>query len=275
MYRTLLALDLDGTLLDDEGRLGLESKHALKAAQGAGALVAFVTGRRDVDMLPLGADTSRADYLILNNGGKIVETSTGRALRNLVVQARDARSLVTFCLAGDYVLHVVKGLFWAVNRITHGILDYAGRIGIEPLLYRGFEDLPPIGIEGFMATGDAEPIARFIDRELPALGYTESEPGCIDIMRRGVSKWEGISALVGLLGLVDPEVITAGNYSNDIDMIERATIGIAVGSALDEVKAAADYVTSRTNAEDPAVEIVDKFILRRKAIRGREREHGR
>jgi Cof subfamily protein (haloacid dehalogenase superfamily) len=261
MQRTLLAFDLDGTILDDEGRLGLESRRALGAAREAGVLVAFVTGRRDVDMLPLGEDVARADYLILNNGGKIVEASTGRALRNLTVRCQDARRLVDFCLARDYVLHVVKGLFWAVNKTTPGVLEYAGRMGIEPLLYRGVEQLPLDGIEGFMATGDAGPIAAFVDRELPGLCRTNSEPGCIDIMRRGVGKWDGVSALVGLLGLEDAEVIAAGNYSNDIEMIRNATVGVAVRNALAEVKAAADYVTSRGNSEDPAAEIIDRLVL--------------
>lgn len=263
MRQRILAFDLDGTLLDNEGRLGRESKRALGLAREAGCIVAFVTGRRDIDMLPIGNDTRYSDYMVLNNGGKIVETGTSRVLQNIRIAAKDSRRLLSFCLDGDYLLHVVNGRFWAVNKMTPGILSYSTRLGISPLLYHSAEELPDLEVEGFMANDGMEIVARFIDRNLPSVCHTNSEPGCIDIMRSGVDKWDGLSSLSRLVGFDDPEIIAAGNYRNDIRMIQNATIGIAVSNALDEVKASADYVTARSNEEDPAVEIIERFITRR------------
>ena len=90
----LLALDLDGTTCNDEGCLGEKTKQALAAARRAGHTVVFATGRRDVDMLPLGEDYRCADYLTLNNGGKLVRTADGAVLANTLVDPAAARTLV-------------------------------------------------------------------------------------------------------------------------------------------------------------------------------------
>ena len=63
------------------------------------------------------------------------------------------------------------------------------------------------------------------------------------------------------MGLPRERIIAAGDYNNDIEMIQNAGIGVAVANALPEVKAAADYVTQRDNDHDAVVEIVEKFLL--------------
>ena len=99
----LLALDLDGTTCNDEGCLGEKTKQALAAARRAGHTVVFATGRRDVDMLPLGEDYRCADYLTLNNGGKLVRTADGAVLANTLVDPAAARTLVERCLKEEDV----------------------------------------------------------------------------------------------------------------------------------------------------------------------------
>ena len=68
----MLALDLDGTAVCDDYHMGEATKRAILLAREAGYVTAFVTGRRDMDMLTLDEDSLCVDYLILNNGGKIV-----------------------------------------------------------------------------------------------------------------------------------------------------------------------------------------------------------
>ena len=112
-----------------------------------------------------------------------------------------------------------------------------------------------------MATIDLEPVCRFIDQLRLPMSYTPSEDQCVDIMTLGISKWGGLQRLARLLEIPDERIIAAGDYNNDIEMIQGAGIGVAVGNALDEVKAAADYVTKRDNDHDAIAEIVEKFLL--------------
>ena len=69
MRRKLIAMDLDGTAVDSEGRLAPGVKEAIVNARAEGHMVAFVTGRADTDMAALDCGYEFVDYLILNNGG--------------------------------------------------------------------------------------------------------------------------------------------------------------------------------------------------------------
>lgn len=256
----LLALDLDGTAVDDRGRLGEKTKAALLRARRAGHVVGFVTGRRDIDMVPLADPDRYADYLVLNNGGKIVRTADGAVLQNILTEEADSKKLIEFCLAKNYLLHVICGMYWGVNKMTPGTVDYAHELGMEPVMYHAVRDLPGTAVEGFMATAEGDRVGAYIDREHLALDYVQSEPTCIDIMKTGISKWGGTNTLCRMLGISAADVISAGNYNNDIDLLKNAGVGVAVRNALDCVKAAADYVTEADNNHDAVAEIVEKFL---------------
>ena len=79
-------------------------------------------------------------------------------------------------------------------------------------------------------------------------------------MPRNVSKWKGIEKLAAQLDINYRDIITVGNYYNDIDMLKRANIGIAVNNSADEVKKVADYITERDNNHDVIEEIVNKLL---------------
>lgn len=111
-----------------------------------------------------------------------------------------------------------------------------------------------------MATRDWKPVAEYIDQNLPELYYVNSEPECIDIMAAGVSKWKGIEILAKRLGISSKDIIAAGNYYNDIDMLRHAAVGIAVANSLDPVKENADYITKNDNNHDAVAEIINKML---------------
>lgn len=261
MKPCLLALDLDGTACNDQSRLGEKTKQALLAARSRGHVVVFASGRRDIDMVSMGDSHRCADYLVLNNGGKLIRTSDGAVLFNELIDAGAACSLITHCLEHNYLLHVVSGMYWAVNRWDEGLQKYVEELGAAPVMYHSLDEVPFDRVEGFMATADMGPICRFIDeQELPLL-HVHSEPTCTDIMREGITKWHGLSRLAKLLDIPRERVIAAGDYNNDLDMIRRAGIGVAVQNALPVVKAAADFVTPHDNNHDAVADIVEHFLL--------------
>ena len=135
MKPCLLALDLDGTACNDQSRLGEKTKQALLAARSRGHVVVFASGRRDIDMVSMGDSHRCADYLVLNNGGKLIRTSDGAVLFNELIDAGAACSLITHCLEHNYLLHVVSGMYWAVNRWDEGLQKYVDPAAREPSLY--------------------------------------------------------------------------------------------------------------------------------------------
>lgn len=261
MKRKLLAMDLDGTAVADDYSLSPSAIAAIGEARRHGLRTAFVSGRRDVDMLTLGEEQWCVDYHILNNGGKIIRCEDRKILRNDCIDRETSVRLIRYALENDLQLHIVSGMLWQVTKMSESTLRYASLLGVVPETVSSLDEIDSEAIEGFMATGDLQPIAEFIDRELPELCYLHSEPGTIDIMKQGVSKWNGIRALAELLGIGEIETAAAGNYYNDLDMIERAGLGIAVANAVAPVKEAAGYVTAEDNNHEAVKEMIG-YILR-------------
>lgn len=256
----LLALDLDGTTVNRQGRLGEKTKQALLDARARGHLVCFATGRRDIDMFSFWEECRYADFLLLNNGGKLMHAEDKKVLFNHVIDPETSKRLICKCLEENWQLHVTSGDYWAINKWNDGLREYINFLGTVPIRYGKLEDTPWKNVEGFMATADRRKICPYIDEMKLPLAYTPSEDTCTDIMAQGISKWAGLQELMALLNLPRERVIAAGDYTNDLSMIREAGIGIAVANALDEVKTAADFVTENDCDHDAAAEIVGRFL---------------
>jgi len=262
MQPYLLALDLDGTACNREGHLGRRTREALAAARAAGHVICFASGRRDIDMYAFWPESRCADYLLLNNGGKLIRAWDRKVFFNKYIEPEAAKALICHCLARDLQLHVISGDFWAVNRWSDGLQEYVELLGTAPILYHSLEEVPYRQVEGLMATVDLQPVCEAIDALSLPMSYTPSEDQCVDIMPLGISKWGGLRRVADLLGIPRERIIAAGDYDNDIEMLREAGIGVAVGNALPHVKAAADYVTENDNNQDAAAEIVERFLLK-------------
>lgn len=263
MGRKLLAMDLDGTAVYDDYSLGKPSRRALERVREAGHTVAFVSGRRDIDMLTMAEeDAWCVDYQILNTGGKIIRCADREVLHNTLITPQACCRLITHCLENNLQLQICSGMVWQVTILTEGTLEYAKEVGVIPETVHSLEEISwEDGLEGFMATTDWAPVAEYIDKELSEeVYYVNSEPGCIDIMPAGATKWNGIKKLADDLGIPTEDIITVGNYYNDIDMLEHAGVGIAVANSLEPVKKISDFITERDNNHDAVEEIVEKIL---------------
>ena len=257
----LLALDLDGTTVNRQGNLGEKTKAALLAAREKGHLVVFATGRRDIDMFSFWEESIYADFLLLNNGAKLMRADTKEVLFNHVIDPETAKHLIEKCLKENWQLHIVSGDYWAINKWNDGLQSYIDFLGTAPGRYASLEETPWHRVEGFMVTADLKPVCRYIEEQKLPLSYTPSEESCVDIMTQNISKWGGLQEMMKLLNISPEQVIAAGDYNNDLPMIRGAGIGIAVANALPEVKAEADYVTENDCDHDAVAEIVEKYLI--------------
>lgn len=260
--KKMLAIDLDGTALDDQGRLSRTNIEMLKKVQENNGVVCFVTGRRDVDMAPIKPLWPLADCIIMNNGAKIMDGRSGRVIENACIDPKDAQIIANFCLSQNLLLHVFYGHNWWVNSVSEGVKSYAREIQLEPKVYSSISEVPLDCVEGFVVTSQAELVEDYIKREGLNLYSIESQVNCIDIIRGGMSKWNAIRRVAREMDIQVKNIIAVGNYTNDIDMIVNAGIGVAVQNALENVKKAADYITRSSNNQNAIGEIVERFILR-------------
>lgn len=261
MQRYLFAFDLDGTLCHDNGFLTDLTRNSLTKLKLQGHLICFVTGRRDIDLLPLNKDLYLTDYLITNNGGKIFDCRKKKVIKNNLVPEFVSKKIIEFCLKNEYFIYVLKENYWAVNYITENVKEYKRYIGAEPKIFSSLEDLEPLSeIEGFTTTISSDKILDFITGNRLEASFVMSDENVMDIMAQGVSKEQ---SLIEIKQMHFREYLTVavGNYFNDIKMIETADIGVAVNNALNAVKEKADFVTSRSNNEDMILDIINFLSL--------------
>ncbi len=263
MNRKLIAMDLDGTTVDSEGRLPVRVREAIRAARTAGHVVAFVSGRGDTDMIPIDKECQDVDYIILNNGAKVIRGSDRTVLHNDLLNQDGVDRLVNFCLEHGLQVYLINGREWYVNRWSRRLQNYIDKLGYGPIYFERVDQLPLHHIEGLTVMGNTRQVCSFVNEGSFGLRAVVSEEECADILNQGTDKWRGIEKLLDLL-IMDPEdVIAVGNYENDLEMISRAGIGVAVGNAIDCVKSRADYVTVRDNDQGAVADMINQLVLQR------------
>lgn len=259
----LLALDLDGTTMNDAGELSPETIQSLDLAREKNTLIGFVTGRARFELRSLEGYFPFTDFLITNNGAVTMDPRRDRIMHQKLIDPAEARMIMELCLANHYLLYVNAGMYWGVNFSNARVERFSNNIQYRPQLYTRAEETPLQEIDGFCILGaeGCQAVDDLILRHGFDMYTLNSQPEHYNILRNGVSKWAAVSIVVDELGIPAENIIAAGNYTNDIDMILHAGIGVAVQNATEDVKAAADYITTRTNNHNAIGEIISRFIL--------------
>ena len=87
-----------------------------------------------------------------------------------------------------------------------------------------------------MINNDGVASLKFIKDNNLSFSYIRSEDNCIDITSSNCSKWHSLESILTILDINPLEVVSVGNHINDIEMIKKSGVGIAVASAIDELK---------------------------------------
>ena len=243
----LAAFDIDRTLVSAmTNTIAPETVDALRQLQKNGIKTAIATGRQ-WQQLPKALKALNFDYYILLNGTNIAD-SAGNILYRTGLNLEDARSLEQEFLAEDCSLYLrfVEGMYPVLPRdreVPFGIkLEEIPEELLEGLLMRSPMDRgePPLAALGQIPRGEEE---RF-SRRYPDMDFLPVYNGKnTDINPKGVSKGTGLVQVCRLLGIDVSETIMFGDDINDLDIIRTAGIGVAMGDAIEEVKAVADYIT--------------------------------
>ncbi|HUY90951.1 MAG TPA: Cof-type HAD-IIB family hydrolase [Pirellulales bacterium] len=274
-YR-LLAIDIDGTLVNSRDELTERTRNALLRAADAGLRIVLATGRRYSRALPLVEPLGLDVPLVTASGALIKHPLDHRTL----YQAAFERELLRECLAiveragYEAVLYADsfgEGFDFYCPRIEVEHPELADYLALNPGCHRLWPRLmcdPPEGVFAGFAIGQREEMVALheeLQRRLPGLLYTHvlRSPRYIghmcEIAPFGVTKWSGIQQVAADWGIAPAEMCAVGDDVNDIPMIEAAGLGVAMGNALAEVKAAADRIAP-CHDEDGLVQVVDWLL---------------
>ena len=266
MYK-LIALDMDGTLLNEEKKISKANFDAIQNAREKGVKVVLATGRplkgihQYLTQLNL---ISKEEYAVTYNGSLIQNTSGSIIIDKKPLSHEDNKYLYELSKKLNVNIHALtydKCITPKFNKYS----EYEANMNQIPLEIVDFENIDEnVVIIKTMFIDEPEILDRVVP-EIPKEVYdrftvVRSAPFFLEFIDKSSNKGSGIHKLAESLGIKQEEVICVGDAGNDLHMIEYAGLGVAMGNAFEEVKKAADYVTA-TNDDDGVAEVINKFIL--------------
>ncbi|RED57204.1 Cof-type HAD-IIB family hydrolase [Cohnella lupini] len=242
-YR-LLALDLDGTLLNDRSEISATNLEWVKRAVDAGVTVCVSTGRGFQSALPIAEQMNLDTPMITVNGGEIWTKPHSIHRRTLL------DSGIVMRLHALAEKHDVW--FWAYS--TQDIYNKERWIG---------DTITTHWLKFGYYTENLTVLNEILQeiQTWDGLELTNSSPFNIEINPIGVSKASALEEVCRMLGYDMSEVVAIGDSLNDIAAIRAVGLGVAMGNAQEEVKAAADVVTG-SNQENGVAAAIQKYVLR-------------
>lgn len=260
-----MAVDMDGTLLNDQKKITEKNRQAIEKARKDGLLFTLCTGRPIQSALPYAKQLKLTDPLILYNGAMLYHPATGKVLYHQPLKASDALDILRLGEKYRTTLCIWAGGQLYGNVINDRILQYKKNAGTEPLLLADPQKLLQQGITKILWYDDAEKIqniqSELADFPFSSVTFCTSSPEYLEFFNSQASKGAALQQLGELYGISLKETIAVGDGFNDLSMLTQASLGAAMKNAPEQVKAMADYITSRTNEEDGIAEILETFVL--------------
>jgi Cof subfamily protein (haloacid dehalogenase superfamily) len=264
MQYKLIAVDIDGTLLNSEGIITEKTRASIQKAVSKGAIFSICTGRPIQGVESFNSLLNLDAPFITYNGAMIVMGKSKEILFNQGLSAEAARNILKL---GQELGTTI--IVWANNKLyayelNERVLDYKQIAKVEPILIKDEEDLVQNGITKILWYDDPEKLDYYQnilkDKIGDSVNYCTSRPTFLEFIDKNVSKAVAMEKIGEHFNIKREEMIAIGDGFNDLSMIEYAGLGVAMGNAPEAIKAKANFVTL-SNDEDGIALVLDKFLL--------------
>lgn len=247
----LIALDVDGTLLNDDYKLTDATKDAVRAVSEAGALIVLCTGRSPLNTMPIMNELGLEGVMISHNGGATVNSRDRSIIHEYAFTVRQAEPVISYCRKNNIHFDICPPMDMYVEKLTEETRAMYGKYLMTPKLVSDVMAIDQ-GIVKMSIFGEREEIDK-LERDYPGIGcplsIIRSGDYFADIMHPESTKGNALRELAGSLRIDREHIMAIGNYFNDVEMIEFAGLGIAMDNSPDAVKSSADAVTASNNKD--------------------------
>lgn len=267
MYK-LIAIDMDGTLLNDNKQITEENVRVIKQAIQEGIKVVISSARsfyRLYDYLEELDLIKSNQYTICFNGAVIIENESERILQSKNFRADEVKRLIE--IAKEYETDIS---LYAMNCLmTENIPEMLKRdkhfknVNFKKIKYTT-TDFDRDLIYKIVFVNEPEKILE-IKSKLPQklsneYEITSSIPQYIEFVKKGITKANALQSVAAECKIKASEIIAVGDADNDIEMIKYAGLGVAMENASNNLKEKADYITASNN-QDGIAKIIKKYML--------------
>ncbi len=258
----LIATDLDGTIVNHDGSVSVRVVEALLAAMDAGVRIVFVTGRPPRWMHEIAEATGHAGVGICGNGAYVYDMA-------------DEVVLETFAMAADVAQNAVKRVRGVLPGSAFAVEALAG-FSYEPAYKPRWDIHKPMAIapiDRLLSDGIAKLLVR--DDELPGdvmlrlaepvlsgvveVTHSNANDSLLELSALGVTKGSTLARLAAEWGIAQDEVAAFGDMPNDVNMLQWAGRGYAVGNAHPSVLAVADERAPSID-DDGVAQVIERLL---------------
>ena len=265
----VIAIDMDGTLLNSKKELLEETKQYFKEfhTKGIDTLLVLCTGRPETGIRPYLKDLGYLEenhYIISQNGANIYESQTGNRIMDAFVDSEKIQKWIELGKKhGVSVMGAGVDYYYSFDEDSTEWMEFDVKIVNGSLKRITKEESLSTDFYKILLLGDVEQLDEFetiIPKEWRDEFYVvRSQKYLIEVLKKGVNKAFGLEKLAVALNIDSCEIAAIGDAANDIEMLEYAGLAIAMGNASEKVKAIADIVTD-SNENNGVIKAIYKLI---------------
>lgn len=270
----MVALDLDGTLLNSAKEISPRNLAALERCRQEGIMVVPVTGRPAQGLPRAVLDLPGLRYAVTSNGATIRDLQEDITLLEKHLTPETCLAVLERCAGFDMIREAFREGIGYLSQEDYDILcaRYAGTPMLDYVLdtrqvlpgsvadFVG-EDTSPVE-ELFFLTGSPEEKQnlRELLADIPGIGFADPFPNDLEVIAGGIDKGGAFLYLLEQLGIDPAETLAMGDGGSDLPLLQAAGIGVAMGNAVDYVKDGADHVTAHCD-EDGVAKTLEEFVF--------------
>ena len=290
MYK-LIAIDLDGTLLNSYGQVSEKNREALRKAQEKGVQIVLASGRSTNSVKNIANELGDNDYIICGNGSLVYDLQNDEIIYDKFIEKKKALQTIKICEQNSIYYNVYTQNMLIAKSLSNNVLFYhqenankpdsrKTKINLVENIYDYIQNIENENILKFTISDNSSIIFNSIIKKLREIknidvldvahmsrkiikaGTEEVQMAYYytEITSENVDKWNAIKWLAEKLGIPNDEVIGIGDNVNDKLMIENSGLGVAMGNSAPYIKEIADRVVASNN-EDGVAEIIEETII--------------
>lgn len=257
----VIAMDLDGTLLNDRKEISPPTAQAIMGARAAGKKIVLISGRHRREMIAyaqsLGLGQTAGDYLVSCDGiyieelssGRVSETSslTGVEVVEILIRCGVCAQTMVVTADTDYVIYEKPNASYIKRRLRNLLGKASVPVSLKAL--DKLKTLPAVEKIVFVSA-DSSRLYRQMAAELGETYHLQlCSGGRLELLHRDVSKWKAIQAVSRELGIPPEEWLYFGDDGNDVQCLKNMKNSFAMGNAAEEIKNCAAYITGSNNED--------------------------
>ncbi len=262
--------DIDGTILNDNGELGIESKKLIKELIDEKVIISLATGRLHSATIDLAKELSLNGYVISLDGAMIKDFVTDKILFESFLkkgQVKKAIAISENLLVNIVLCHASSIYYTEYNSVIPSLLSKYGAFYERIDSYKDYLS----GTLEILCSSDMKNSIRQIEEKFNfpySIGcntsYFRSKKNeniyYLEIRKAGSSKGKAFERLLRYLSIKPVQAAVIGDWYNDITMFQTKAVKVAVANAIPELLNAADIITTKSNREDGTAEFFEMVL---------------